>query len=977
MRRPAVATLDIHLFGYPRVEHEAAPIGIRRRKALALLAYLVTSDSDHGRDALAALLWPESEPAKAYAFLRNALWILNQTPLSDWLVVTRHTVGLRQDALIWIDAVEFKESVKVTRGAADPPTQLTAQDVVRLTRAVDLFQNDFLAGFSVEDSYAFEEWQFAETQSLRQDLSGALEALVTHHQDRGELEAAIRFASRWLAVQPLNETVHRRLIELYARSGQRAAALRQFEECRKTLDEELGLNPSAETISVAESVRSGEIPSEKLVQSTAPSLLNFPNYRTPFIGREGELGQIENLLQQSDCRLLTVTGPGGSGKTRLVIASAEHCASSFPHGVAFVPLTPVVASESIPTEIAEAVGASFYRDAHEPEGSSDGPTTSLDELLDFLRHRRMLLVLDSVEHLVANLGSIETLIEHTRGITIVATSRQQLNLRGEWIFPIEGLPFPEESVSAADLSGYDAVSLFLRTARQANVSFSPTDNDWRAIARIARLLEGIPLGIELAAAGVRTATCDEIADEIEKSVGFLSTRLRYVPKRHRSLRALFEQSWALLPRDGRAAFRRLSVFRGGFSREAAEEVTEVNLPVLSSLLARSLLRRSPLGRYEMLEILREFAAERLRALPHEHRLMRDTHGAYYLSLLAENEHSLKGPGQKESARRLTTDIENIRAAWHHAVETRNAELLRRAAFSLFLYCDMRNHFDEGAELFGAASTAFAEATEEDLRRLYAFSRGLEAWFTHARGGQGAGETLFDDSLRILEALPEGRQLAFIQLLAAFARHGSADEARRRLSDSLEFFERAQLPWEAAETLEALSWHLLAEDADDAVSHAARSVEMHAQLRDPWGMAMAKFALGIAYTQAGQRDRAQAQFEESLALRRDLEQDPLGTLQCLVQLGHLANERRDSAQAVDQYEAALHIAQGNGTRWAQARVHAYLAQAFHNIGTDAESAEHAQRAVSLYRALGREQDAARCKSLLHSLRPSQDEPSPTP
>ena len=955
-----MSELCVYLFGYPRVECDEVSVPIRRRKALALLSYLAATGSSHSRDVLAALLWPEHEAARAYAFLRNALWILNATPLSKWLVSTRHTIGLREDPELSIDVAEFRRAHAVCLERDD------ALCLDQLSNAVGLFRADFLEGFSVDDSEPFEDWQYSESGALKQELATSLERLAEVHEHSGDLDGAIRFASRWLDVQSLNEAAHRRLMELYARSGQRANALAQFDACGRALQDELGLAPSDETTALAKQIRQGELDAPNRPQTTPVIPVQLPQYRTAFVGREKELKRAVDLLRDEDCRLLTITGPGGSGKTRLAVAAASQSVCLFPDGVVFVPLVSTLSSSHVPLEIADVLGAYCTPDEVEEDPSRSTPGAFSDLLMARLKPSHLLLVLDNMEHLLTDLRWVDALLGNAPGVTLLVTSRHQLNLQDEWVLPIKGLPFPEERVPIQDLTEFDAVSLFLQSAKRANATFSPAKQDWEAISRTVRLLQGLPLGIELAAAWARTMSCQTIAAEVASSLDFLSSRLRDVPKRHHSLRAVFEQSWSLLPKEARSTFRRLSVFRGSFSLSAASSVAGATLPVLASLVARSILCRTAPERFEMLEVVRQYAEERLLALPAECARVRDAHASAYLGLLAEQEEALKGHDQRHASERVLADIDNVRAGWRWAASSRRPELLERAAAGLFLYCDMRNTFDEGAELFRGATAELAKDESLAQSPLFGLLKGLEAWFSRMRRGTTIAEPLFEESLQVLGRHGMGRQLAFVTLLWAFSGFGSADERREKLVESLTFFEETGASWEAAETLEALAWSLIETDREEALSCARRSVEIHESLADPWGIAMSKCTLGSLYTIAGDHSRARAELEESLALRQENELDPLGAMQCIIELGYLAGQASDFAEASARYAEALAIAEDKGARWAQAAIHEWRASVCAKAGEPTQAIHHARAALSIYKAFTRRVEVDRCQSLLDSL-----------
>ena len=321
------------------------------------------------------------------------------------------------------------------------------------------------------------------------------------------------------------------------------------------------LNDSADTLAPP--------PAAALPAVAAPRRprVNLPTPATALVGRAAELAELERLLSDPDCRLLTVSGPGGIGKTRLAIEATARQAAGFADGAAFVALAPVAAPDLIAPAIADALGFSFYGQAN-PSG----------QLIDFLQEKSLLLLLDNFEHLVDGADFLVELLQRAPQVKLIVTSRERLNLQGEWVIELQGLPLPRNAdgwKNGEQLVGFDdsaAVALFLQTARRSYAGFTLAPADRAAVARICRLVEGMPLGIELAAAWVRVLPLGEIADEIARTLDFLAASARDLPARHRSLRAVFEHSWNLLTDDERIVMRRLSVFRGGFSRAAAAAV---------------------------------------------------------------------------------------------------------------------------------------------------------------------------------------------------------------------------------------------------------------------------------------------------------------------------------------------------------------------------------------------------------------------
>jgi predicted ATPase len=331
-------------------------------------------------------------------------------------------------------------------------------------------------------------------------------------------------------------------------------------------------------------------------------LRNLPAPRTSFVGRADELASIDRMLDESDCRLLTLLGPGGVGKTRLALEAAARRIDRYQHGVHFVPLVGVPAPDLLAAAVAESL--QFQVD------SAHSAVPAGDQLVDYLRERATLLVLDNFEHLLDARDLLTELIEQAPRVELLTTSRERLQVQSEWVLDLEGLELGNGNGHARESA---AVRLFVDRARQVDNGYTLSDQERPQVERVCRLVNGMPLGIELAAAWASTLPCSEIADEIERNLGFLETTMHDVPQRHRSLRAAFDQSWRLLLDDERHVFSQLSVFRGSFARDAAAAVARAGLTELHGLVSKSLVRRAELGRFELHELLRQYAAERLAA----------------------------------------------------------------------------------------------------------------------------------------------------------------------------------------------------------------------------------------------------------------------------------------------------------------------------------------------------------------------------
>jgi predicted ATPase/transcriptional regulator with XRE-family HTH domain len=524
----------------------------------------------------------------------------------------------------------------------------------------------------------------------------------------------------------------------------------------------------------------------------------LPAPPTPLVGREHELATIARLLQDANCRLLTLVGPGGIGKTRLALETAHHRQPAFAGDVYFVSLAGVGSAEFLIPAIADGLGFAFA-----------GPTDPKAQLLNYLRHKPLLLVLDNLEHL---LGAEETttglrdMLQVAPALKLLVTSRERLNLQGEWVFEVQGLPLPPTD-QTENLEAYSAITLFVQSARRLQADFDLTAETQPAVARICRLLEGLPLGIELAAAWVRTLSCREIASEIEAGLDFLAASMRDAPERHRSITAVFDHSWKLLTGAEQRVLRQLSVFRGGFRREAAKAVAGATLPILSALLDKSLLRHSAAGRYDLHELIRQYAASHLSQDAQEEHATRDRHSHYYLTLLETHQPALISSRQKEALVELDADLDNLRAAWDTAVAYEQIDLLRDVTWLLYYFYELHDYFQEGEARFRRG----AEMAQARLASLGADSAGPErarwagglgdmlahqAFFNLRLGRNGEAARLYRASIALLRPLDETFILAHALLHYGLVCWVSSDfeEASRSLDEGLPLKGLLEHPW---------------------------------------------------------------------------------------------------------------------------------------------------------------------------------------
>lgn len=700
--------LSVRLLGVPEIKLNGSTVQLNRRHSLALLAYLLLTQRPHSREELAELLSGDSSEDAARKRLRNALADLTSNNLADFLLVTRQAVEIRQTASIDIDIWKMDEMLV-------PDARPTAGALDWVAERCDL---ELLSGISLQDAPEFELWLVAERESRHQQLIRLTFQQLQQMLWSGQVEAGINLSRRLLTVEPWHEGAHRILMQLLARNDQLAAALTQYERCREILHEELGVEPQPETLDLYEKLRRGPV-------TLRNNLTVSENELNSLLGRESEVETVVRSLTDPSCRLFTIAGMGGAGKTSLALAVASHLATPAPvtvdhpfaDGIIVVDLASTLdgnshatattaTNDELVTAIGLALGLVFY-----------GRVERLEQVIAHLEPKRLLLILDNIEHYLEATGALQAIVQRAPQVTVLVTSHTALKISEEWTLWLGGLSLPE---SPENLEESGAAQLFLRESRRVNARIEAHQQPH--IVGICRQVGGLPLALKVVAAWTAVMTCAEIEQELE-STGVL---LRVPPPNARadgaSIQAVVAATCESLPDEDQHTLRRLAVFPSQFSATAAAAIG-VNVESLLTLSQRLLVENLMHNRFVLHPLIRQRALATLAEDPDEEAEVRDRHATYFAAFVAEQAPRLsRDPGARGV---IEAERSNIRAAWTRAVDSRNVRLVAQMLEGLAIWNELAGiHREWGDDL--TAATATLRAGSDDLEHGDLFVRLLIA-----------------------------------------------------------------------------------------------------------------------------------------------------------------------------------------------------------------------------------------------------------
>ena len=763
--------------------------GFESAHVRALLAYLVIENAQpHSREQLAGLLWPEQEEAKAHQRLSQALYNLRLVlgeqrktaelvkpsgPGKDqpFLLVSQDTVQFNLQSDYWLDIQAFTDLIQDDKGHSHRRKESCPECAGRLAEAARLYHGDFLEGFSLHGAHAFEEWALVWRERLRLQAITALNALSKYHDGRGEIETALDYARQQLAMDPMGDSGHRQLMRLLALNGESNSAMVLYNNFQRHLKKEMGITPEHETQALYKRLH---LEAEAGVTSG-----NLPAPITPLIGRRNELVELTAILRDPACRLINLMGAGGSGKTRLALEAGYAVRYQFAHGVYLVSLSALESHQSILPVVAEALGFSF-REQGEPR----------QQLLNYLRQKNMLLIMDGFETILPSAAWLSEVLQVAPQVKFLVTSRARLNTKDEQLFPLFGMDYPAVD-EIHDASSYGAVQLFEQGARRVKPDFTLQLKNTSDVIKICQQVQGMPLGILLASAWMDLFTPEEIASEIGKSLDFLSSIWHDVPERQRSLQATFDYSWHLLSEEEQCFLKALSIFHGSFSMQAIRTVSGASIHLLQSLVDKSLVSHTSDGRYQIHDLVHQFATERLVQDVELAREIHTRHSHFYMDALAEWGKELKSTRQREAVETMELDVENLRAAWRWAVETQDWQAIAGGLEGMSLFADLHFRFEEGER---ACRTVLEHIPAQPNTHLFSALTTWQAHFLRRLGQAERARQLLQSELERLGALREkgsdirSERAQVLFELGELNMHIDREKARVYYQQSLEIFQ---------------------------------------------------------------------------------------------------------------------------------------------------------------------------------------------
>ena len=920
--------LTFSLLGQATVAEDGVPLDqFRSQREVALLIYLAHTGQVQPRDFMAELLWNGRSTKQALSNLRTVLARLRKQ-VGDTFIATRTSVSLAPKSGLPPDSVKLLETL-ANIGAVD-----SAETATILQQTLESYQGDFLAGFHLPDSPQFNDWVLVTREHIHRQVVAAYDKLGQYALSTGDVAYGIATARRWLQMDELDEAAHTLLIRLLLEAGNVREAMAHYDHCVQLLKMELGVAPPAAMTALVKDV----VPSPVVLSRVTAVRHNLPAPHDQFFGRETAQQEIHTRLDQPWCRLVTLIGQGGAGKTRLASTIARSRLGQYRDGVWLVELADLDPDDD---DLAEAIAVEI---ATALDLRLTGSTTPAEQLLNHLRHKQMLLVLDNFEHLLSGVPIVLDILQQCEQVQLIATSREMLGLQAEWIVALTGLTYP---ASDSDEQRCDAVDLFAaRWAQQQRGEMAA--GELTAVRHICRLVEGLPLAIELAAALTRRTTCQAIANRLDKGFDSLTTSVRDVEPRHRALRIVFDMSWRTLTPTLQRRLARLAVCRGGFTAAAAQHIADADEQQLAALGDKSLLAHDAAAdRYALHAVVRAYAAEKR---PSTDQAL-SKHADYYLNWLTQYAEPLQKSAPQEAIALIQPDIDNVRLAWQTGLAGRKVTLL--AALTPFsIYYQLRGLSHEAEAVMQITVRTAAAWGSDGVAR--ATRAGLElARFQNRLGRCRPAIQSVKMALQLAaggsDRWAEG--MGLVLWGEALWRLGEYEASENRLSHALDL----------AHALDAtliIGWchhHLgIINDIQSryaaAHDHLQQACAAWQTLDNAQALCGSLNSIGLVCYHQGELPAAQQAMEQALTLCNQIDNHALQSL-LLNNLSMIATTQGDYNGAQYYLQLGLEFAKARGDLVAQGHLYTNLGKNYRLLGETALATENLMQGLKISEAIG--------------------------
>jgi predicted ATPase/DNA-binding SARP family transcriptional activator/Tfp pilus assembly protein PilF len=874
----------LRLLGTPRFEGtESSELSLER--PLWLVAFLACRETWVSREELVLLFWSEADEASGRQSLRQLLYRARSLMFGHHLEAEPLRVRYNGAS----DAQLFKQA-------------LQAQDWVL---ALELYDGEFLLNANPVGSLEFESWLEFEREELQSGWRNAVLQHAMQLETQGEFATGFQCLDSALKHDPLNDEFVRAMLKLAAKAKLEQAGLSVLERFGREFKHALELDIPEDIQELAANLRAG-LNTQPIAQDvvrrevkTLSSQSNLPVNMTAFVGRQNELFEARKRVLDPECRLLTLVGAGGIGKTRLSLEVARQSENEFQDGVIFVSLAPLENSALLEATILEALGLKISGD-------------QTQQLIESLRDKHLLLVLDNFEHLLEASVVVSSILEHALKVRVLATSREALGLRGEWVIELEGLPNPDHF---SVLENQDAANLFSTSARRVNSNFKLELGDLPDFSRICKAVAGMPLGLEIASSWTRVLSLSEIAEELEHDPDSLEISSRDLPLRQRSLRAVFEHSWNLLRPVEQAILARLSVFRGGFDRDAALEIAGARLPSLLALVQKSLVQKNPEKRFELHSIVRQYSDRKLELGDRHETLAK--HNRYYLNMLEQAQVGLIGPQMQRYLEAINLEHDNFRAALEFGIQFEPAGGAK-ICYNLEAFWYVRGHHAQGLS-WAKRYLEHPDLQQHDATRVQllfcASSLSKELGHYEDSRAWSLERLLFCQELA--DTRGQAKTERFLGVLAR--EQGQLSEARERLERAVQQSKDLNEPMEQSIAKNDLGIvYAYQNELEKAQDCFQKSLVIKREFKDQQGIAYALGNLAQVAFMLGNNEYAHQIELESLALKRELG-DLQGIANSLANLGENALRDNDYDQARSYFDESLSILRNLGRRFSIAEL----------------------------------------------------------